>query len=337
MPRESSSLHHVHARAVLGVVTVALLLPAAVSAQSIGEELELLGEDNGPLYTRPVSTGIGAGLNSGWFRSARARDPLRFEVSVRAVGTLVPDDEDSFRPILPDDVTVAELGGRTFTDPYGSGEGLSTPTATGEGDGIVVPPAGEFRQALLRAGEDPEAFALEFPEGFDIPAVPVAVLQANLGVLPGVEVVGRFLPNIEIDDEIGSIDSFGGGLSLTVTEWLDPGVPVDVAVQGGLQTFDVGDYLSADSRFVSVMVSRTLSGLTLYGAGTLEASDAQVEFDVRNPRLPEAGTTVRFEDEGQNTARFTAGFKLDLLFLQLGADYSVSDYNVVTASLGVGI
>jgi hypothetical protein len=337
MTRETPASPRVRAPAGLAALALALLLPVAVSAQSIEEELELLGEDNGPLYTRPVSTGIGAGLNSGWFRSARARDPLRFEVSVRAVGTLVPDGEDSFQPILPDEVTVAELGGQTFRDPYGSGEGLTTPTATGEGDGIVVAPAGEFREALLLAGEDPAAFALEFPEGFDIPAVPVGVIQANLGVLPGVEVVGRFLPNIEIDDEVGSIDSFGGGLSLTVTEWLGPGVPVDVAVQGGLQTFDVGDYLSANSRFVSVMASRTFSVLTLFGAGTLEESDVEVEFDVQNPRLPEAGTTIRFDDQGENTARFTAGFQLDLLFLQLGADYSVSDYNVVTASLGVGI
>lgn len=325
------------ARVLLSAVAVAALAPVGAPAQTVGEELELLGEDNGPLYTRPVGTGIGTGLNSGWFRSARARAPLHFEVSVRAVGALVPEGEDRFQPILPSDITVEELGGRTFRDPYGSGEGLSTPTAAGEGPGITVEPQGEFRDALLLSGESPSDFALSFPEGFDLPAVPVGAIQANLGVAPGVEVVGRFLPDIEIDDDVGSIDSFGGGLKLGVTEWVGSGAPVDVAVQGGIQSFDVGDYLSADSRFVSLMVSRRFSVLTLYGAGTLEESDVEVEFTVENPRLPEAGTTIRFEDQGENTSRLTAGFQLDLLFLQLGADYSVADYNVVTASLGVGL
>lgn len=322
----------------LALALAAALLPAlpdAAAAQGVEDRIRSLGEENGRLYAHPVSSGLGAGLNSGWFHSARALGPLEVEVGVRAVGGFVPSRDEAFQPVLPAELTVPELDGRTFSDPYGTGAGLSTPTAVGDGAGIVVEPAGAFRQALLAEGLDPADFALAFPRGFDLPAVPVGSLQLNVGVAKGVEVVGRFVPRIELNEDLGAVESVGGGLKLSVTDWLDVPTFLDLAVAGGLQSFEVGEYLSADSRHVSLMASKSFSGLTLFASGTLESSDADVTYTVENPRLPEGGTTVEFEDEGANTARFTGGFSLDILFLRLSADYAVSDYQVVSAGLGV--
>ena len=323
---------------VLALVLAAGLLPALpapAEGQGIEDRIRTLGLENGRFYSHPVSSGLGAGLTSGWFHSARALGPLEFEVGVRAVGGFVPPEDESFRPVLPQEISVPELDGRTFADPFGTGVGLSTPTAVGEGAGIAVEPQGAFRQALLDEGLDPADFALAFPRGFDLPAVPVGSLQLNVGVARGVEVVGRFVPRIELNEDLGAVQSVGGGLKLSVTDWLDVPTFLDLAVGGGLQSFEVGDYLTADSRHVSLMASKGFSGLTLFAAGTLESSNVDVTYTVENPRLPEGGTTVAFEDEGENSARFTTGFSLDILFLQLTADYAVSDYQVVSAGLGV--
>lgn len=321
--------------ALAAALLSAALVPRPAAGQGIEDEIRQLGTDNGRLYAQPVTSGLGAGLNSGWFHSARALGPLHVEVGIRGMGAIVPAEDERYQPILPSEVTIEALGGRSFQNPYGTGEGLSTPTAVGAGAGIVVRPQGEFRQALLDAGENPDRFALRFPRGFDVPAVPVATFQLNVGVVPGVEVSGRYVPSVELDEDLGRMESYGGGLKLSVTDWIPDPVPLDVAVAGGVQTFDAGDYLSADSRHLSVLVSRELSVLTLYAAGGLEASDARVDYTVENPNLVGGETTVSFEDEGENTSRLTAGFALDLLFLQVNADYTVSHYEVVSAGVAL--
>ena len=121
-----------------------------------------------------------------------------------------------------------------------------------------------------------------------------------------------------------------------VSRWLPAPLPVDVAVGGGLQSFEVGDYLTADSRHATLVVSRTLSSLTLFGSGTVESTDYEVTYTVENPLLPSDGAEISFEEEADNTAGLTAGIRLDLLFLRLDASYSVSDYDVLRAGFGVG-
>lgn len=308
---------------------------AAAQEGSIENEIRSLGANNGRLYARPITSGLGAGLAGGWFRSGTSLGPLGIQVGVRGVGAFVPPDDETFRPVLPQDLTVDALGGRTFAQPYGSADGLETPTAAGEGPGAVVRPEGEFRAALLAAGLSPSDFALRFPRGFDFPAVPVGALQVDVGVAPGVDVSGRFVPEVEIDSEVGSAQSTGGGVKLSVTDWMPGPTPVDVALAGGIQTVEVGDYLTTDARHGSVLVSRHFSALTLFVSGGLEEAESEVEYRVESDVLPEGGTTVAFEDEGVNTERLTAGFKLDLLFLQLSADYSVAEYETVSAGVGV--
>lgn len=326
-------------RALLFLLVPGLLAPvvspAAAQDGSIEDEIRTLGADNGRLYGRPVTSGLGAGLAAGWFHSARSLGPLGVEIGVRGVGAFVPAEDETFAPVLPSEVTVDELGGRTFSAPYGSGDGLETPTAVGDGAGVVVPPRGEFREALLDAGLSPADFALRFPRGFDLPAVPVGAVQLNVGVAPGVDVAGRLVPEVDIDENVGSVQSVGGAVKLSVTDWIFVAPPVDVAVAGGIQSVDVGDYLSTDTRHASLLVSRSISSLTLFASGTLEDSDSEVRYTVESDVLPEGGTTIAFEDEGANSGRFTAGFSLDLLFLQLKADYSVAEYETVSAGVGV--
>lgn len=321
---------------MLVACAAATLAPGAAAQEGkIEDEIRSLGADNGRLYVRPITSGLGAGLAGGWVRSGTSLGPLGLQIGVRGVGAFVPAEDDTFRPVLPDEVTVDALDGRTFPQPYGSGEGLETPTAAGRGTGAVVQPDGEFRDALLEAGLTPSDFAFRFPRGFDFPAVPVGALQVDLGVVPGVDVSGRFVPEVEIDSDVGPVRSIGGGVKLSVTDWAPGPTPVDVAVAGGIQTVEVGDYLTTDARHVSLVASGDLSALTIFVSGGLEEAESEVEYTVENEVLPENGTTVAFEDEGANSARLTTGFNLDLLFLQLSADYSVGEYETVSAGVGV--
>lgn len=314
-------------------VLSALAAPGAAHAQSVDELIRTLGEANARAYARPIGSGLGAAMNRGWFATARPAGPFDVTVGVRMMAGIVPPEDDSFEPVLPATIAVPELGG-SFDDPYGTGAGVVTPTATGAGAGARLPPQGDFRQAILDRGLDPADFALTFPRGLDLPAVPIAVLQGGVGLPAGTQVTARWLPGIEVDSDLGTLRSVGAGFLHSLTQWVPVGLPVDVAVGGGLQRFEVGDYLTADSRHATLVVSRTLADLTLFVSGTVENTEFRVDYTLENPRLPEAGTTISFEDEAADRNSLTAGFRLDLLFLQLDASYSLSRYDALRAGFG---
>lgn len=335
MPRFLPSPRRASA-APLVAVLLALVLAAPARGQGVEDRLRSLGEANARLYSHPLSSGLAAGLASGWFHSAEPLEVLGVELSVGAMGSTVPEEDESYQPVLPQEVTV-ELNGqtRTFSRPYGTAEGLRTPTAAGDGQGAVVFPQGDFQDAIEDANRTSEEFALRFPNGFDMPAVPVAVIQGSVGLPAGTEVTARLIPSLEIDDDVGTISSFGFGAKHSVSQWIPGPVPVDLAVEAGIQSFDAGDYLSAESRHVSLVVSREVGVITLYGSGGVEDSEVDVSYTLENPVPGEDDVEVAFSDEGENTSRFTAGFNLDLLFLQLGAGYTVAEYEVLNASVGV--
>ncbi len=315
---------------------LALLLAVPLQGQGLEDRLRALGAENGRRYSHPVSSGLAAGLASGWFHSADPLDVLGVEVSVRAAGSLVPEEDDSFRPALPEQVTVELDGERTtFSDPYGEGPGPRTPTASGTGRGQVVQPQGAFAEAIEDAGRAPSDFALRFPDGFDIPAVPLAVLQGSVGLPAGTEVTARLIPSFELHEDVGALSSLGFGVKHSIDQWIPGRLPVDLAVEGGIQSFEAGDYLSAESRHASLVASREVGVLTLYGAAGVEETEVDVSYTLASPVPGREDVEVAFSDEGDNTTRFTAGFNLDLLFLQLNAGYTVAEYRVLDASVGL--
>ena len=323
------------AAAPLLAALAVLVLSAPLAAQSLEDRLRTLGTENARRYSHPVSSGLAAGLASGWHHSAETLDVLGVELSLQAMGAIVPQEDETFRPALPASITVPELDGRTFSDPYGTSTMIRTPTAVGQGAGSAIGPQGEFRQALEDQGLDPTDFVLRFPDGFDIPAVPMAVIQGSVGLPAGTEVTGRLIPSIEVDEDVGSLSSAGVGVKHSISQWIPGRTPVDLAVEGGVQSFEAGDYLEADSRHVALVVSRKVGVLTFYGSGGLEETDVDVSYTLDNPVPGEDDLEIAFRDQGENSSRFTAGFHLDLLFLQLGAGYTLAEYQVLNASVGL--
>lgn len=316
-------------------LAAALLLAGTASglrAQSVSRSIQLLAARDARLYLHPVTTGIGASLNSGWYRSARVHPPLHFDIGIAAMGALVPSVDNTFRPILPDTLT---FEGSLYRNPYGAGRGPATPTAVGPGKGITIDPQGDFRQALIAAGKDPASYALPFPDGYDIPAVPMAVIQARAGLPFGNELTLRWLPSVTVDRDLGTVKSFGVGLKHSLTHWL-PGFPIDVAVEGGLQSLHVGDYLTGSARNAALIVGRDFSVLSLFAAGELEHSDVTIRYTVDNPNLPQDQLHVTVHDQGDNSSRLVAGLSLDFLILKLSAAYTRSSYNVVSAGISFG-
>ncbi len=332
-------------RIALATAAVLLLLgPELARAQDVGGNLESLARDNAELYARPVFEGMGNALTAGFVRTPDVHDQLGFDIGVRIMGALIPDEKKSFTPVLPSSITVdgsefPDGMDRTFSNPYSVQGGPTSPTAVGDGDGVTLAPAGAFADSLAKYGKNPADFEVPFPEGFDVPAIPFAVIQAGLGVGFGTEVSARFIPGIEVDDEVGEVSAFGLGVTHQINRWLPGPVPVDLAAFGGYQSFTVGEYLDASTTTLGVAVGKGLGPLSVYGMGQYESPSVDLEYTVSNPNdnpaLPDDGEVIRFSPGLEGGTRFGVGAQLDLLLLQFALEYSAGDYNAVTGRISL--
>lgn len=313
-----------------------VLLPLPAAAQGIGGNLERLAQENAELYVSPVFEGLGNALNTGFIRSPDVHDRFGFDVGLRAMFALVPDEADTFLARPPSEITLT-LGGtsQTFSDPYAPrGGSLETSTAVGDGAGIVLEPDGAFRSALVAAGENPDDFNVPYPEGFDVPAIPFGVVSLGVGIGWGTEVTARFIPDVEVNDDVGSLGAFGFGVTHQVNQWIPGPVPVDLAAFLGYQSFSVGDYLDASTTTFGVSVGRGLGPVSIYGMGQFESPSADLEYVVSNPDgnpgLPPDGTRFAFSPDLDGGGRAGVGLQFDLVVFQIAGEYSVGDYDAVT-------
>lgn len=324
---------------LLALLIAALGLPSRASAQGIEERLERLGTENARLFLHPITAGLGAGLNSGFFHTAAVHEPLGFDVSVRAMGSLVPAEDERFVPLLP---ATIQYEGRAFDDPYApEAGGLESPTAVGSGDGVRIVPSGDFREALVAAGEDPDDYAVRFPDGLDLPAVPSALAQVSVGIPLGTEVAVRFLPTLDLGDDIGEVSLTGFGVRHSLDQWLPMPEVLRLSVSGGWQRLRAGNYLELRARQASVVSGAELGFFSLYGGVGVESSSAEVDYRLENPTdnpaLPADGARLTFEDEGENRTRATTGVTFNFPILKLNAEYSFARYSVASAKLLISV
>lgn len=325
------------------VIAASLLLaPATAGAQtvdgeSVTDRLTQLADENAKMYLHPVASGLGAGLNSGFFETAGSDDGIHVRAGLQVSGGLIPSAADSFQLELPETFTYRD---RTFEDPYVPREGDRwSPTASGQGEGAVLVPSDELAQAIRDAGEDPRNFDYQLPGGFELPAVPLVLGEASLQLPTGTGAMVRFLPEIDISSEVGSISSFGFGVRQSLTTFLER-PPVDAAVAAGYQKLTLGEIVDASGTSLDLIVSKDLDVITVYASGGVEDTNVDVEYTLQNPTdIPGQtadSTTVSFTDDGENSGRFTGGVQVNLFVARLSVSYTSSAYDVLQARLSFG-
>lgn len=319
------------------VALVSTVFPSAAGGQSVTERLTTLAGENAVLYLHPVASGLGAGLNSGFFESAGRDDGIHVRVGLQFSGSLIPETASTFEPVLPDTFT---YGDRTYRDPYViQGDRTTTPTAAGEGDGVVLEPSAELEQDIRDAGEDPADFQVAFPGGVDLPAVPLAMGEASVQLPTGSGLMVRFLPELDLSDEVGPISAYGFGVRQSVSTFLE-NAPLDVAVAAAYQTLSLGGVLDASGRSADLIVSKDLDVITVFASGGVEGSSVDVEYTFDNPTnlpgQPVDGETITYEEDGENTSRFTGGVHVNVFLARLSVSYTNSAYDVLQARLSFG-
>lgn len=318
-------------------------------AQSNIDNLFAAGIDDARRFTNdyftPVSESVVYSISNGWYNSAKAKPLGGFEISIigNMTGFKNKDDKTSFVLNTSDYDNLQFVDGstsKTVSSALGDIEGVRAFVEVEVSPGVTAREEFELPSGLLA-------------EGFNF--VPSGYLQGSVGLIKGLEVKARFLPKIDTDDV--KVGLFGAGLQYDFTSSLPADKLLPVAISGVIgYTSLTGEYDFTDSglfdgerqiidtKFNSwtfnAVVSTKLPVINFYGG--LGYITGKATTDVLGDYTVGVGPLSRTETDpfslSTNVSGVTAnvGTKLKLGFFRLNVDYTLAEFNTLTAGINFG-
>ena len=328
------------------------LISCGLAAQSNFSDVFAAGVDDARIYTDqyfgPVSEATIYSMANGWYNSADAKPLGAFEVSIIGNITGFRNKEDS-KAFLFDEADYTNLQLVGGNDNARTDSQLVS-SALGDIEGVSVfvqDDNGLVRQEF----ELPSGLA---SEGLNF--VPTAYVQASVGLIKGLELKARFLPNINFDENV-EFGLFGAGIQYDFTKLLPANKILPVAISAVIgysnlnasydftdQGLIAGENQRVETDFsiwtFAAVASTRLPIINFYGGlgyitgnsqtdllGTYEAGIGPFSESVTDP------FSIRRDASGPTA---NIGTKLKLGFFRLNAEYTVADFNTFTAGINFG-
>lgn len=317
-----------------------LLFVSTISKAQDLESILLASKDDAnklaKAYLDPAMKGLMTGMNSGWYHTAKVHKKFGFDFSFRLNASMVPSEDE-----LMDLASLGLSSNVTYTSP-------NSPTVLGTGDGADIIVTQTF-------GGQTDTATFELPSGvsedFPMKAVPTPVLQASLGLPKNFDVMLRFVPSVGSDDVKGSL--FGIGVKKEITSIFGPldKLPLHVSVLAAYSSMNVdytidgtsvsGQNQSAQFKLKTFNVEAigslnfpviNIYGGIGYGIGTSSLKflgDYNLQYTTSN----ETVTDPLDIDFKSGSAKATIGARLSLGFFKLYGDYTIQEYNTVSAGI----
>lgn len=328
-----------------------LLVPFLGKSQDIEQFLLAGTEDASKLtknYVNPVAKGFMYGLNNGWYSTARTHKKLGFDITLVANLARVPGSDEVFKFVESDYSNLSLASGASSAE-------MQTLMGGNNNEAILA-------RIETGVGEyDIARFNIPDGIGDDLPmnAVPSATLQVGIGI-PGInsDLKVRYLPKVGGSDlEVGM---FGVGLQKSLSKMLKiDKTPVDISALIAYTQLTAEYDIQEDSGFngsgqkmefttnaytFQAIASVNLKLIEFYGAvgfntakmdvdikGTyeLEYVDENTNMTVMSKTLIDP-VSVDFDASG---VRATIGTRLNLGFFKIFGDYTIQEYNTITAGI----
>jgi hypothetical protein len=309
-------------------------------------------------YISPWANAFGAGLNGGWYNTAKPHKLLGFDITINASAGVVPTSAQNF------DITKIGLSSSI------TGTGIASTVAGPKTDGPLM----SYRVSGVTLA------SFNAPKGTNWRYVPVPSAQIGIGLPFGTELKVRFIPKINIKD--GNISLWGVGLLHSIMQYL-PGnklLPFDVSLFGGYTKLQANVPLSLDpgnpqnftapysaaTSFndqnlkvsvqafnVSAIASLNLPVITFYGGVGFCKSQTKMDFsgyfptpvlvtpvngapyaEYNNTGVKKGSDFPNMDIKNFSGLRANIGFRIKLAVITIHADYTRAQYNVLTTGLG---
>ncbi len=305
----------------------------------------------GHAYLEPFGTTFGTSLNGGWYQAARPHKMLGFNVTFVTSIATVPNNAKSFN------VGDLSLNNLELEKPSDN----MTPTIAGDNT---------HGPTLLFKDDPSGSLGFELPKGANLFFTPVTMMQAGIGLPYSTEITVRFLPPLSIP-KLGRVSLWGVGAKNEFKDFI-PGlklVPIDLSLMVGYTNFTSefevnfrpevndldpnSDYAMSDfnnqrlaldaSGFTArLLVGKTIPLLSVYAG--FGYSHAKTEFGLKGNYA--LGLDKPYTDEDIIADPFVlefpvsnfsanAGFRVRLGVISLNFDYTLGDYALYSAGIGI--
>ena len=278
-------------------------------------------------YFTPMAESFGAGLNNGWYNTAKPHSLGGFDVTFTLNTVIIPNTAETFK--------IGDEFGNVF-------QSTKDEAATVFGnDGVTA----MYYDPSSQVGTDSIPFNM--PGGFKTPIMPLPMIQAGIGLIKNTAIDIRYMPMLNVGDNI-NVNLFGIGLKHDLLQWI-PGVgdaiPMSLSLQGGYTSLNTelkvaGQEVSLNTKAttINLVASKKILMLTGYaGVGYNSATTtfaADANFNLDGIQFDE---TVEIDFKSIKKLRTNIGLRLNIAVVTIQADYTFSEYPTATLGLGVSL
>lgn len=277
-------------------------------------------------YFSPFSESIGAGLNRGWYNTAKPHKLAGFDVSLSINLITVSDELSSF-----DANSLNNF----------SSSSSSTPTLLGSGEGATISYQGnEFVMPN---------------QNINLKTIPIPTLNAGVGLIKGTEVNLRYIPSYNYDIGFvgkGSIELYGFGLKHDILQWLPLNklLPFDLSFLGAFSQFNtsfevesqsIRQDVSLDIRATTfnLILSKKFSVVSAYasvGQNTVNSTfTGNTNFKLGSSSTLDFDLPLNIELPKSSEMQASAGVRFQFAIFTLYANQTFSSYPVTSAGIGL--
>ncbi|MAD96546.1 MAG: hypothetical protein CMB99_04380 [Flavobacteriaceae bacterium] len=298
-------------------------------------------------YFAPGMEGFINSMNNGWAHTAKVHKTLGFDISIGVSASAIPSERELFNigalgltSVSSTSSTASTFGGPNNTT-------MMTVNTTING------------QAVSANFEMPGGVKDDLP----LNAVPAPVAQITVGLPWKMDAMVRFVPKLNIGEDDGSVEMLGLGLKKEITSWFGPleKTPLHVSLLAAYTTMDVnyaiedqtGDFsvqnaatsFSLNAFTVQALASLNFPIFNVYGGIGYNSGSASYDMTgtftgTYQTGLPAPNDTVtrqlgvpRNLDFDASGFRTTVGARLSLGFFKIFADYTLQNFNSITAGV----
>ena len=311
-------------------------------------------------YFSPIGESFGAGMNNGWYNTAKPHKFLGFDFTVTLNMVSIPEEMLTFDPnqISGTDGSFS-LNEAQLPDENFSGD--ETPTILGSGEGAVI------RYERVNDYADATVFDMPYQGSVNKNLIPVPMISGGIGLIKKTELDFRYLPNYNFSFGFlndGSIGLWGLGLKHDLLQYIPVignTIPLDLSLQFGHTQFNTSfsfnpleessmDNIEQDisikvnATTFNLIASKKILMLTGYVSLGYNASNTifnsndngEFRFNARYPtytfNLP---NEIKFQSE--NHMRSNIGARINLSIISIQFNHTFSKYPVTTLGVGVSL
>ena len=281
-------------------------------------------------YFSPFAESIGAGLNKGWYNTAKPHKLAGFDVSLSLNLITISDEIASF------DVNNIE----NF-----SSASSSTPSILGNGEGAII---------NYQDGNVNGQFVMP-DQNIEIKAVPMPTLNVGLGLIKGTEINVRYIPTYEYDIGFigkGSVELYGAGIKHDILQWLplNKFLPFDLSIQGAFSQFNTsfevesqsvrqGVDLDIQASTVNLIFSKKFAMITAYGSVgqnfVSSTLNANTNFSLGSTSTLNFDSPLEINMPKTSEMQASVGVRLQFAIFTLYANQTFSSYPSTSAGIGI--